>query len=211
VLVKKGKIPRKAVEPLMQMCEMYSREQGRPASEIYRKFLGLMSCYSDYFFSGSWPKKYDFNEATTFTDDDVEFLFECEEGEFGDRYTTVCLKKNMYLEGFMGYFVMFWTGQAFHKRFIRHLYEPVLEAFRSFAEADKDGRSVLNKLKEQFSSGLIHDSLIYLLEHEYPDRSTRMMIEEMFELLHADEGLPSCGNARCKWYRSQKYPKSTNG
>jgi hypothetical protein len=210
VLVKKGKIPRKAVEPLMQMCEIYSREQGRAASEIYREFLGLMSCYSGYFFSGSWPKKYDFKEATTFTDEDVKFLFECEEGEFADRITTLCLKKNMYLEGFMGYFGMFWTRQAFHKRFIRPFYEPVLEAFRSFAQANKNGRSVLNKLKEQFSIRLIHDSLIDLLEHEYPDRSTKRLIEEMFELLHTDEGLRSCGNARCNWYRNQKYPKSTS-
>jgi len=208
VLVKKGKIPRKAVEPLMQMCEMYSREQGRSASGIYREFLGLMSCYSDYFFSGSWPKKYDFREATTFTDEDLEFLFGCEEGEFADRITMVCLKKNMYLEGFMGYFGMFWTEQAFHERFVRPFYEPVLETFCSFAQEDKDARSVLNKLKKQFSIGLIHDSLIDLLAHEYPDNSTRRLIEEMFDLLHTDEGLPSCGNIRCKWYWKQKYPKS---
>jgi hypothetical protein len=204
VLVKRGKIPRKAVEPLMQMCEMYSMEQGRPASEIYREFLGLMSCYSDYFFSGSWPKKYDFKEATTFTDEDVEFLFECEEGEFADRYTTVCLKKNMYLEGFMGYFGMFWTRQAFHKRFIRPFYEPVVEAFRGLAD-NKDAGFVLGELKKEFRAKLIHDSLIDLLEHEYPDRSTRRLIEEIFDLLHTDEGLPSCGNARCNWYWRQKY------
>jgi hypothetical protein len=204
VLVKRGKIPRKAVEPLMQMCEMYSMEQGRPASEIYREFLGLMSFYSDYFFSGSWPKKYDFKEATTFTDEDVEFLFECEEGEFADRYTTVCLKKNMYLEGFMGYFGMFWTRQAFHKRFIRPFYEPVVEAFRGLAD-NKDAGFVLGELKKEFRAKLIHDSLIDLLEHEYPDRSTRRLIEEIFDLLHTDEGLPSCGNARCNWYWRQKY------
>ncbi|MHA1834633.1 MAG: hypothetical protein ACTSV7_11680, partial [Candidatus Baldrarchaeia archaeon] len=87
----------------------------------------------------------------------------------------------------------------------------VLEAFGSLSQEDEDARSVLNNLKEQFSIELIHDSLVDLLEHEYPDKSTRKMIEELFELLHEDEGLPSCGDARCDWYWRQKYPMSTNG
>jgi hypothetical protein len=209
VLVKKGKIPRKAVEPLMQMCEMYSREEGRPASEIYLEFLGLMSRYSDYFFSGSWPKEYDFKEATSFADEDLEFLFEGDEGEFAERYRTVCLKKNMYLEGFMGYFGMFWTGQAFHERFIRPSYEPVVEAFRGLAEKG-DARFVLGELRAKFSARLIHNSLIDLLEHEYPDKSVERLIEELFDLLHTDEGLPSCGYFRCSWYWKQKYQKAAN-
>jgi hypothetical protein len=209
-LRKKKKIPKKAVEPLMETCEYLSKELGKPAPTIFKEFLELMNKYADYFFSQPWPEKYDYDEATTFTDEDVDFVFGCEE-EFSDRYTTVCLKKNMYLEhGFMGYFGMFWTRQAFRERFVRPFYEPVLEAFRSFAQPNKDARSVLNKLKEQFSIGLIHNSLIDLLQHEYPDRSTMKLIEEMFELLHTDEGLPSCGHARCNWYRKQKYPKSTS-
>ena len=194
----------------MQTCELLSKEWEKPAKEIFKNFLELMNKYADYFFSKPWPEKYDYEEATTFTDEDVDFLFESEE-DFADRYTTVCLKKNMYLEGgFMGYFGMFWTQQAFDEKFVRPGYKPVLEAFDSFAQADKDARSVLNKLKEQFSIRLIHNSLIDLLEHEYPDESTRRLIEEMFELLHTDEGLPSCGNARCKWYRRQKHPSSTS-
>jgi len=53
---------------------------------------------------------------------------------------------------------------------------------------------------------LIHDSLTDLLEHEYPDDSKRKLIDEMCELLHTDEGLPSCGTTRCKWYFKYKYP-----
>ena len=212
MLVKRGKrkIPRNAVEPLMQTCELLSKEWEKPAKEIFKNFLELMNKYADYFFSKPWPEKYDYEEATTFTDEDVDFLFENEE-EFPDRYTTVSLRKNMYLEGgFMGYFGMFWTQQAFHEKFVRPGYKPVLEAFESFAQGNEDARSMLNRLKEQFSARLIHNSLTDLLEYEYPDESRRRLIEEMFELLHMDEGLPSCGNDRCSWYCRQKYPTSTN-
>ena len=41
---------------------------------------------------------------------------------------------------------------------------------------------VLVFVVEQFGVGLIHDSLIDLLEHEYLDESTRRLIKEMFEL-----------------------------
>lgn len=46
----------------------------------------------------------------------------------------------------------------------------------------------MNKLKEQFSVKLIHDSLTDLLEHEYPDDSKRKLIDEMCELLHRMKG-----------------------
>ena len=193
----------------MQTCEMLSKEWDKPASMIFKEFLELMNRYSDYFFSEPWPRKYDYGDATTFSDEDLDFLFECEEGDFVDRHMTVCLRKNMFLEGFMGYFGLFWTQQAFHEQFFRPLYEPVLEAFRSFAQEDKDARCVLKKLKEQFSIRLIHDSLIDLLEHEYPDRSTKRLIEELFDLLHTDEGLPLCGHYRCDWYWRQKRSSST--
>jgi len=206
VLVKreKRKIPRNAVESLMKTCEMLSDEWEKPAAEIFKSFLELMNKYADYFFSKPWPEKYDYEEATTFTDEDIDFLLESED-DFADRYTTVSLKKNMNLElGFMGYFGLFWTQQAFHEKFVRPGYKPVLEAFDTLARGDEDARKVLNMLKEQFSAKLIHDSLIDLLEHTYPDESTRRLIEGMFELLHANEGLPQCGNVRCSWYQRQK-------
>jgi hypothetical protein len=207
---KRRKIPRNAVEPLMQTCEMLSEEWKKPATEIFKGFLELMNKYADYFFRDPWPEKYNYEEATTFTDEDTDFLLQSE-GDFADRYTTVCLKKNMNLEsGFMGYFGMFWTQQAFHEKFERPEYKPVLEAFEKYAQGDEDARSVLKRLREQFSAGLIHDSLIDLFEHEYPDEPRRRLIEAMFELLHAHEMLPSCGDARCSWYRRQKNQSSTS-
>lgn len=211
MLIKKAKrkIPRNAVEPLMKTCEWLSKEWKKPASEIFKSFLELMNKYADYFFSKPFPEKYDYDEATTLSEEDVEFLLE-KKGEFQDRYTTVCLKKNMNLEeGFMGYFGMFWTQQAFHEKLVRPGYKPVLEAFDSFAQRKGDARSILNELKKQFSARLIHNSLIDLLEHEYPDEPKRKLIEEMLELLHTDEGIPACRNARCSWYSKQEYQSPT--
>lgn len=157
-----------------------------------------MNKYADYFFSKPWPEKYDYGEATTFTDEDIEFLSEGGDEEFSDRYTTMSLKKNMNLEvGFMGYFGMFWTQQAFHEKFVRLGYKPVLEAFESFAQQDEDARSVLNKLKKQFGIRLIHDSLVDLVEHEWLSETREPLVARMLELLHKEEGLPPCGEYRC--------------
>ena len=190
------------MKSLMRTCELLSEELEKPATEIFKSFLELMNKYADYFFSKPWPEKYNYDEATTFTDEDVEFLSEGEDEEFSDRYTTVCLKKNMNLElGFMGYFGMFWTEQAFHEKFVRPRYKPVLEAFDSFAQEDEDARSVLNKLKEQFGIRLIHNSLVDRVEHEYLDETEGLLVARVLELLHKEEGLPSCGEYRCKLER----------
>ena len=89
---KRRKIPRSALEPLMEMCEWLSRESGKSAAEVFKRYLGLMDKYGDYFFSESWPKEYNYEKATTFTEEDREFLFENEE-EFVDRFDAVCLKR----------------------------------------------------------------------------------------------------------------------
>jgi hypothetical protein len=191
----------------MHACEMLSEEWDKPATEIFKGFLELMNKYADYFFSKPWPEKYDYAEATTFTDEDMDFLFEGKNNELLDRYTTICLKKNINMEiGFMGYFGIYWTQQAFHEKFFRPSYKPVLEAFERSAQENKDAREVLDKLKNEFNARLIHDSLVDLLEHEYPDEATRKLIEGIFELLHTVHGLEPCGNFRCSWYQRQKYP-----
>jgi len=183
----------------MQMCKMLSEER-KPASEILKRYIGLMNKYADYFFDKPWPPKYDYEEATTFTDEDLEFLYENEE-EFWERFETMCLKKNMYLDGFMGIFGMYWTRQAFYEEFVRPCLEPILEAFEMCAEKDEDPRSVLNKLKEQFDVRAIHASLIDLLEHEYPDKAKSLLVANVLELIHTEEGMPPCGQYRCDLQR----------
>lgn len=204
-MVKKarGKIPRKALEPLLQMCEQLSRESGEPAADIFKEYLELMSKYGDYFFSGPWPREYDYDRATTFNDEDLDFLFE-ERGEFGERLEVVCLKKNMYLEGFMGYFGIYWTRQAFYERFVRPELKPILEAFKKHAEEGGDARGVLNKMKEQFNKVvLIHAGLIDLLMSEHLERERGMLVAEMLELIHTEEGLPPCNEYRCELQREE--------
>jgi len=198
----KRKIPREALEPLMVMCEWESRELGKPAAEIFKRYLGLMNKYAYYFFDKPWPRKFDHEEATSFTGEDLEFLYENGE-EFWERFKTMCLKKNMYLGGFMGYFGMYWTRQAFYEKFVRPGLKPILESFETLAEKDANARSVLNKLKEQFDVRLIHASLIDLLEHKYLNEERHLVVADMLELIHTVEGLPPCGEYRCKLQREK--------
>lgn len=170
-----------------------------------------MKKYADYFFSEPWPEKYDYDEATDFTDEDVEFLTDGEEGEYKDRLTTVFLKKNINLEdGFAGVFGYFWTQQAFHEEFVRPRYKPVQEAFDHLREGDAGPRSVLDELKGRFDVRLIHDSLIDLVEHGVY-MPTGRLIASMLELLHEEEGLPPCHDRRCEYERERLHADRRQG
>lgn len=191
----------------MEMCKWMSREGGETAADIFKRYLELMDKYDYYFFSEPWPKEYNYEKATTFTKEDLKFLFENEE-EFVDRFDTVCLKKNVYLDGFMGYFGMYWTEQAFHKEFIRPELKPISEAFLKYAETSDNAQQVLNELKEEFQDvSLIHASLIDRLEIEYLDQSKDHLLARILELIHTQEGLPVCNYNRCRLQR-EKLQKS---
>ena len=110
----KRKIPRAALADLVETCELMSRLSGEPAGEILKGYLGLMDKYDYYFFSEPWSENYDFERATTFTEADHAFLSANKE-EFEDRFWTVLLKKNLYLNGFMGIGMM-WTQQAYDEQ-----------------------------------------------------------------------------------------------
>ena len=209
---KKKKIPRKAVEPLMRHCESLSEGSEKTAAEILKEFLELMSKYADYFFSEPWPKKYDYEKATTFTDEDIEFLTEGEKEESTERFTAMLLKKNINLEsGFMELFGPFWTRQAFREEFIRPGYKPVQEAFDDLNGGNKDPRSVLNELKEKFDIRLIHDSLVDLVEHEYLDKLTGRLVASILDLLHEVEGVPPCHKYRCELKRKELHTSRDEG
>ena len=110
----KRKIPRAALSDLVEMCEWMSKFNVETAGEILKFYLGLMDKYDYYFFSEPWPENYDFDRATTFTEADHAFLSANKE-DFEDRFWTVLLKKNLYLNGFMGIGMM-WTQQACEKQ-----------------------------------------------------------------------------------------------
>ena len=200
--MKRKKIPRKAVERLMKHCEWLSKGSERTAAQIFKAYLELMHKYADYFFSDPWPKTYDFEAATTFTDDDIAFLTAGQKEEAEARFDTMVLKKNINLEhGFMRLIGPFWTWQAFHERFVRPGYKRVKATFDDLSAGDEDARSVLEKLKEKFDVRLIHDSLIDLAEHRYLDEIIDRLLAGLLALLHEAEGLPPCHAYRCELQR----------
>jgi len=94
-----GKIPKKAVKPLMEYCKKLGEKTGKQTAEVFKEHLELMNKYADYFFSDPWPEEKD--TPPGFSDKDVEFIeagksFE----ERGERFTLVCLRRNMSMEGF---------------------------------------------------------------------------------------------------------------
>jgi ribosomal protein L16 Arg81 hydroxylase len=187
----------------MSACERMSKDEDKTAMELFRTYLTLMDKYSDYFFSEPWPKKYDFKRATTFTSEDLDFIDENED-EYVDRVLTVFLKKNMSLEGFNATFGMFWTQQAYHKQFISPELKPVSEAFKELSKIGTDAKEILTKLKEQFEYvSLVHASLVDLLEAECLAKAIDLKAKEVLDLIHTEEGLPECGEYRCKRQRGK--------
>lgn len=187
----------------MFACESFSEYWGQPATAIFKEFLELMSEYAEYFFSKPWPEKYNYDEATKFTDEDVDFLSGGEDEEYDDRLKTVFLKKNINLElGFQGIFGWLWTQMAFEERFVRPSYKPVQEDFEDLKKRDMNPRNVLDKLKEKFDIELIHDSMVDLVEHGLY-KPTSLLVGGILELLHKEEGLPPCHDHRCEWERKE--------
>ena len=114
----KKEIPRKALEPLAQLCTLLSSASGasEDAPSVLRGFLEFMKTHSDYFFSQPWQEMYDFDQSVRFTDDDMSLISEGGRNEFSERLYAVCLKKNISLqEGFrpLGFL---WTLWALDKK-----------------------------------------------------------------------------------------------
>ncbi|WP_309493587.1 hypothetical protein [Candidatus Hecatella orcuttiae] len=91
------KIPRKALAGLWEICE------GKV--ERFEELLSLMVKYADYFLDRPWPEKMEkelrYEEDFGLGDEDVEFLDESKNYEEKvQRFTLVCLKRNISLEGF---------------------------------------------------------------------------------------------------------------
>jgi len=92
-------IPKSAVKPLVEYCQKLSVETGRPAAEILREYLELIKKYADFFFSETWTEKP--NVQFGLRDREVGFI----QGgksyrERCERFTLVCLRRNISLEGF---------------------------------------------------------------------------------------------------------------
>jgi len=96
---KKRKIPKNAVKALVQHSKELSAQTGKSAEEILEELLQLMEKYSDYFFSEPWQEKPDSQRGLG--EKAVDFIKQGETlEERCERFTTVCLRRNISLEGF---------------------------------------------------------------------------------------------------------------
>ena len=111
----KRKLPKAAIADLMETAEFASRHTHEPAGDILKGYIKLMDKYSDYFFDQPWPKDYNFEAATTFTETDYAFLAAATEEDYSGRFETMLLKKNLYITGFNTFGKLLWTQQAFEK------------------------------------------------------------------------------------------------
>jgi hypothetical protein len=198
---RKRKLPRAVIPSLMETCELMSKFTGKSAAEYFKYFLSLIDKYDYYFFDSPWPEKFDHEVASTFTDDDLDFLFEVKE-EYNERYDSLCLKKNIFLDGFPSYFALMWTSKAYHKEFIRPQLMPISDAFLKLAKNGENAPEVLGKLKDEFESvSLIHFGLLDRREVEYFDKPADLLLDKILELIHTQEGYPECTNGQCRYRR----------
>ncbi len=115
------KLPKTAIEDLIQTCVLMGRCSKEPPKEIFNRYIIIIDKYDFYFFNKPWPVKYNFAEATTFTEEDLHFLLGTEkepvpESEYSERIDAICLKKTISLEDSPGYWGMFWAYQALEKK-----------------------------------------------------------------------------------------------
>ena len=112
----KRKLPKAAIADLMETAQFASKHTGEPAADILKGYIKLMDKYSDYFFDTPWPKDYNFEAATTFNETDYAFLTAANEEDYNDRFQTMLLKKNLYLNGFNTMGMLIWTQQAYEEQ-----------------------------------------------------------------------------------------------
>jgi len=197
-------IPREAVAPLLETCDWLVQLGGWEESpeEIFKRFLGLMKKYKDYFFSEPWPLKYDHAVAMAITQADEEFLF-ANPDEYVDRELTVCIRKSMYMHGFIVYYGIMWVKNAIHKKFFWPVYEKILVCFDDIAKGGADAQGVIDGLKNDIPVRFIHYSLVHRLETSYPSDAERKFIGQVLVLLHDKEGVPQCNGRFCS--RNRKF------
>lgn len=95
----KVEIPKKAVKPLIEHCAKLSEETGKPADEIFKNYLELMNKHADYFSARPWPETRQVKPRLK--REDLEFIKGAGSHEERlERFTLVCLRGNISLEGF---------------------------------------------------------------------------------------------------------------
>lgn len=112
----KGKLPRAGIEDFMDTCRVLGELTNKSTSEVVSRYFQLMEKHSDYFFDTPWTMKYDYPAAISFTAGDLAFL-NCPKEEFDDRFMLMLIKKNFWLNGFMGMGMLIWTPEAYREQY----------------------------------------------------------------------------------------------
>jgi hypothetical protein len=196
-------IPRESVAPLLETCDWLVRLSNweGPPEEIFKRFLGLMKKYKDYFFSEPWPLKYDHAVALAISQADEEFLLGHTDDDFADRETTVCIRKSIYMHGFMGYYGMKWVQDAISEKYFWPLYEKALACFDDMVKEGADAQGLVDSLEKDDPVRLLHNSLVHRLETSYPSKPERKFIGQVLVLLHSEKGVPECNGWFCSNHR----------
>ena len=58
------KLPRKAVTPLMEFCEVCVMGSEKSAIDMFRGLLENMRRYQEYLFDRPWPRRFEYEEVT---------------------------------------------------------------------------------------------------------------------------------------------------
>lgn len=201
---RKAMLPRAFLKQLMSSAEESgSKSGGMTARDIFKDYLRLMDKYRDYF-SGPWPKKWDFKYATTFTQEDEEFIDEGED-DFVDRVLTVVLKKNVSLEGFNALGFQ-WTYDAYREQFVKPELKRVYEAFKKLVKTGADAEEILKKMLENQDISFVHMSLVELLKDDcylWDNKPLDLKVSEVLELIHTKKGYLECEEDQCKRQREK--------
>jgi len=94
------RLPKRALIPLMEFCEWFTKNREESPTELFRKLLECMLKYKEYFFDQPWPKRFEYEKVRHFELREAYFIFEGgEEEETFYRFLLVILKRLINYEG----------------------------------------------------------------------------------------------------------------
>lgn len=187
------RLPRSALEPLMECCEYLSERlgSGESAVSVFRRVLEGMRRYGDFFFDHPWTERAEWEYGLS--DEELGFI---EGGETfeerGERYTLVCLRRNISMEGldkeeFIGVYNSYGRGKCWGCS--------VREAMR-LRRMVREQREARREVEEKMSRG--EPSVVLRDWHEHLNRPETVREDKKTEVeLRLYEELGGAGGKVC--------------
>jgi hypothetical protein len=95
--------PKKAVKPLIAYCNEVGWKTGVSGAEVFKRYLVLMKKFAAYFFGSGWQQGPARTNWLSLEEVEAAFVDAAESyEEEKERFTVVCLRRNMNLDGFDG-------------------------------------------------------------------------------------------------------------